>query len=293
MVSDTDLKRPPFDQFKGLQSLTTERRGHVSRETERHHLYVGTDRRTNTSVLIKVTSRPGLVYQDNLKNEIACLEAINASLPDSTYFPVLREHGELRDGRIYIVASFFPELPLATAIGPERIPGKTVSYLRTALEVARALGQLHSLSIFHVDLNPMNVLLRLQHGSPIVRLIDFESSYQSSRHAAGGIFYNPPNTPGYSAPEIPARTPDVRSDVFSLGAVLYTMLAGFHWTWEGEAWTMAAADRDLEADIKRVVLHAVDPDPDKRFQSMNDFHSSLRAFLEHIWPGRPDLQRWT
>ena len=151
---------------------------------------------------------------------------INGSLPESQYFPVVREHGKLRDGRVYIIASFFHEFPLATAIGQEPIPGRTVAYIRTAMEIARALGELHRLKIYHVDLNPMNILLRLAHGRPIIRIIDFESSYEWARHSAG-VFYNPPNTPGYSAPEIFRQPPDARSDVFSLGAVLYTMLAGY------------------------------------------------------------------
>jgi serine/threonine protein kinase len=288
---DFDFKSPPFDQVRGLQPLATDRRGHVSVETARHHLFVGTDKRTHTSVLIKVTSRPGLVYQDNLKNEIASLLTINESLPESQCFPTLRDHGELRDGRVYIVVSFFPELPLATAIGKERIPGRTVTYIRTAMEIARALSELHTLKIYHVDLNPMNVLLRLEHGKPIIRIIDFESSYQWSRHATG-TFYNPPNTPGYSAPEIPGRAPDARSDVFSLGAVLYTMLAGYQWTWEGDVGTCVHGDRDIEPDLKRIVLASVDPDPDKRYPSMKELYTDLAAYLEGIWPGRTDVGSW-
>ena len=137
---DFDPKSPPFDRFKGIQPIATDRRGHVSVESARHHLYVGSDRQSHASVLIKVTSRPGLTYQDNLANEIASLLTINGSLPESRYFPVVREHGRLRDGRVYIVESFFHEFPLASAIGKERIHGKTVAYIRTAIEIARALG---------------------------------------------------------------------------------------------------------------------------------------------------------
>ena len=231
--SDFDSQSPPFDQFKGIQPLAKDRRGHVSIENARHHLYVGSDKQSHASVLMKVTARPGLTYQHNLENEIASLLTINGSIPESPYFPVIREHGKLRDGRVYIVASFFDEFPLANAIGKERIPSKTVAYIRTAMEIAKAFGELHSLKIYHVDLNPMNILLRLEHGRPIIRIIDFESSYEWSRHSKG-TFYNPPNTPGYSAPEISSQTPDARSDVFSLGAVLYTMLAGYKWTWEAD-----------------------------------------------------------
>ena len=280
---DFDAKSPPFDQIKGIHRLAQDRRGHVSVETARHHLYVGNDKRSNTSVLIKLTSRPGLIYQENLKNEIASLLTVNESLPESRCFPVIREHGQLRDGRVYIIESFFVELPLATAIGKEPIPGKTVAYIRTAMETAKALGELHSLKIYHVDLNPMNILMQLEHGRPIIRIIDFESSYEWGRHSTGA-FYSPPNTPGYSAPEISNQAPDARSDVFSLGAVLYTMLAGYEWTWKADVGHCAHADRDLDRDLKRIVLQAVNPSPDNRYPSMEAFHADLAAHLDGIFP---------
>jgi serine/threonine protein kinase len=285
---DFDPKSPPFDRFKGIQLLAQNRRGHVSADSARHHLYVGSDKQSHASVLIKVTARPGLTYQDNLKNEIASLLTINGSIPESPYFPVVREHGKLRDGRVYIIASFFHEFPLATAIDKERIPGKAAAYIRTAMEIARALGELHGLKIYHVDLNPMNILLRLEHRRPIVRIIDFESSYEWSRHSAGA-FYNPPNTPGYSAPEISRQAPDGRADLFSLGAVLYTMLAGYRWTWEAEVWTCVDGDPDIDPDLKEILLKAVDQNPDNRYPSVEGFQADLAACLERRWPGTKSI----
>jgi serine/threonine protein kinase len=288
---DFDAKSPPFDQFKGIQLLAGDRRGHVSLENARHRLYVGSDRESHASVLIKLTSKPGLIYQANLNNEIASLLTVNRSLPESQYFPLVREHGTLRDGRVYIVTSFFLELPLASAIGTEPIPARTVAYIRTALEIARALGELHTLKIYHVDLNPMNVLLRLEHGRPTIRIIDFESSYEWGRHSAGA-FYDPPNTPGYSAPEISDRPPDARSDVFSLGAVLYTMLAGYEWTWRADVGQSVYADREIDTDLKGILLQAVDPNPDNRYPSMEDFYANVAAHLDRIWPGRNVVGSW-
>ena len=193
---------------------------------------LGATNGARSTILIKMTSKPGLTYQDNLKNEIASLLTINGSLPESQYFPVIREHGKLRDGRVYIIASFFHEFPLATAIGQEPIPGKTVAYIRTAMETARALRELHRLKIYHVDVNPMNILLRLAHGG--------QSSGLSTLNllmSGPGI---PPEfsiTPEHSgilcAGDIPpaARCP---FGCFSLGAVLYTMLAGYKWTWDAD-----------------------------------------------------------
>jgi eukaryotic-like serine/threonine-protein kinase len=283
--SDIDGKSPPFDQFTSLQPLATSRGGRRAVESARHRLYVARDKRSRTSVLIKVTSKPGLIYQHSLTNEIASLSTINRELPDSRHFPVLVEHGSLRDGRVYLITSLFDEFPLATVISPERMPARMVTHLMTAIEIARALEQLHGLEIYHVDLNPMNVLYRTEKNKPVIRIVDFESSYERPRHSTG-VSYNPSTTPGYSAPEVSHQAPDGRSDLFSLGAVLYTMVAGFGWSWEAEVDKCVTADREIDPELKGMLLSAVDPNPDKRYPSVRDFHAALAAYLEQIWPGR-------
>jgi serine/threonine protein kinase len=280
-----DLKSPPFDQLTHVQRLSTDRRGQGSTEYARHQLYAGRDRETSASVLVKVTSKPGLVYQDNLLNEIASLSTINQEIPHSPYFPIVMRHGQLPGGRVYLITSLFEEFPLATAISPEPMPAKMVAHIRTALEVTKALTQIHRLNIFHVDLNPMNILQRVEKGGPVIRLVDFESSYEMARHATG-VFYNPPTTPGYTAPEVPRHPPDGRSDLFSLGAVLYTMLAGYARTWGTDMATSIQGDPDLDSDLKEILGKALDPDPALRFVSIEEFRAVLAAYLEGIWPGR-------
>ncbi|MEO5740251.1 MAG: protein kinase [Vicinamibacterales bacterium] len=280
-----DRLSPPFDQFRSIRWLAPARSGHHSPDHARHQLYVGREKQHPASVLIKVTSKPGLVYEHDLDNEINSLSTINRELPDSRYFPVVRDHGRLTDGRLYLITSLFDEFPLATTIGEERVPGKLVAHLKTAIEISRALTDIHGLDIFHVDLNPMNVLYRTGTERPVIRLVDFESSYERRRHTAG-VFYSPPTTPGYSAPEVSSHAPDVRSDVFSLGAVLYALLAGYRWT-DGEAVSARVkADPELDAELKDALLIAVDPDPGKRYHSAQEFQAALGAYLERIWPGR-------
>ena len=217
---DIDCKSPPFDQFRSIHRLAAARSGHASAEHARHQLYVARDERRWANVLIKVTSKPGLVYEQDLTNEIASLSTINRELPDSHYFPVLEEHGRLRDDRIYLTMSCFDEWPLATAIGSEPIPARLVAHLRTTIEVAKALAELHSLKIWHVDLNPMNILCRWEGGKPVIRIVDFESSYEVARHSRGD-FYNPPTTSGYSAARaVPASTRcAIGSVLFGRGAL--------------------------------------------------------------------------
>jgi serine/threonine protein kinase len=285
--TELDCKSPPFDRFRSIQPLAAARSGHAEGEHRRHHLYVARDKRSWANVLIKVTSKPGLVYEQDLTNEIATLSTINRELPHSRYFPGLKDHGRLRDGRVYLIMSCFDEWPLATAISPERIPAKEVAHLRTTIEAATALAALHGLEIWHVDLNPMNILCRWESGKPVIRIVDFESSYEVARHSRGEA-YNPPTTFGYSAPELSRQAPDARSDQFSLGAVLYTMLAGYEWTWVTDISQSIDTDAGIERELKTILLTAVHADPEKRFPSILDMRAALTAYLEHIWPGR----RW-
>ena len=186
---------------------------------------------------------------------------------------------------MYLITSLFDEFPVATTIAAEPMPDRMVAHLRTAIEVAKALTQIHGLNIFHVDLNPMNILHRVEKGAPVIRIVDFESSYESARHATG-VFYSPPTTPGYSAPEVSRQPPDGRSDIFSLGAVLYTMLAGYSRTWGVGIAASVHGDPDLDSDLKVILLKALDPNPDTRYASIQEFHAVLAAHLERIWPGR-------
>ena len=278
---DVDATAPPFDQFRSIHRLAAARSGHASAEHARHQLYVARDKRSRVNVLVKIASKPGLVYEQDLTNEIASLSTINQELPDSRYFPVLWEHGRLGDSRIYLVMSLFDEWPLATAISPDRNAIRQATHLMTMIEVARALIELHGVKICHVDLNPMNILCRWESGKPVIRIVDFESSYEIARHS-GGIFYNPPTTSAYTAPELSDRSPDVRSDVFSLGAVLYTMIAGFEWTWAAEVGECVVADPQVPPELKEILLKAIDADPDRRYPSVVDMRAALFGYLDRI-----------
>ena len=281
----SERQPPSLKRLRNVQRLSEDRSGHGSVEHARHQLYVGQDKETNGRALLKVTTRPGLVYEQNLVNETGVLSTINRELPASRHFPLLLDHGRLPDGRMFVLMSFFDEWPLATTIGPEGRPDRLVGHLRTSIAVGTALAALHRIGVFHVDLNPMNVLYRADKGTPVIRIVDFESAYEVARHGSG-VFYNPPTTSGFSAPELSGQAPDHRADVFSLGAVLYTMIAGYQWSWSGEVAACIAADREIDSDLKRIVLTAVDRAPDGRYQSVEEMCVALDDYLESIWPGR-------
>ena len=184
---DHDLTSAPFKRFGSIQRLRPDRSGHASIEHVRHQLFVGREVRTGADALIKVLTKPGLVYEHNLTNEIATLATINRELPDSRYFPLLWDHGRLPDGRVFLIMSLFDEWPLATTIGREQLPHRLVAHVRTSLEVGRALADLHQIGVVHADLNPMNILYRVEQGTPVIRIIDFESSYDVARHSSGVV----------------------------------------------------------------------------------------------------------
>jgi serine/threonine protein kinase len=279
------IESPRLRRLTNVRRLSSDRSGHASVEHVRHQLFVARDKETRAEVLLKVTTKPGVVYEQNLANEGAVLATINRALPDSPHFPLLLDEGRLADGRMFVLMSLFPEWPLATSIGPERRPDRLVGHLQTTLAVGRVLTDLHGIGVFHVDLNPMNILYRGERGRSLIRIVDFESAYEVARHSRGA-FYNPSTTAGFSAPEIPELAPDARADVFSLGAVLYTMMAGYDWTWKGDLAAHAASDGEIDPDLRTILLKAADPDRGRRYPSVPEMCVPLAAYLEAIWPGR-------
>lgn len=160
------MAAPSLTRLRNIRRLRPDRSGHASVEHVRHQLYVAQDSETRADALLKVTTKPGLVYEQNLANEIAVLSTINRELPGLRSFPLLLDHGRLADGRMFLIMSLFEEWPLATTIGPERRPDRLVGHLRTTLAVGSALIALHRVGVLHVDLNPMNILYRSEQGKP-------------------------------------------------------------------------------------------------------------------------------
>jgi len=289
-VLPAELHSSQLKRLRNVQRLGTERSGHASVEHVRHQLYVGQDLETNSRALLKVTTRPGIVYEQNLVNEAGVLSTINKELSTSRHFPLLLDHGRVQDGRTFVLMSFFDEWPLARTIDAERRSDRLVGHLRTSLAVGAALEALHGIGIIHVDLNPMNILYRADGGIPVVRIVDFESAYEVARHGHG-VSYNPPTTSGFSAPEVTEQVPDGRADVFSLGAVLYTMIAGYQWTLGGEVSACITSEREMDSDLRNILLMAVDRIPARRHQSIEIMCAAIDAYLESIWPARSSLRR--
>ena len=140
---------------------------------------------------------------------------------DSAYVAKIHDQGFTTGDRPYIAMEFMPSGTLAARI---REGLTTRAALRITLQIAQALDAIHSRGIVHRDLKPANILFRAD-GKPV--LVDFglarDTTVNSTLTVAGTFVA----TPRYMSPEQCIGQPvDMRSDLYSLGAVVYEMITG-------------------------------------------------------------------
>lgn len=132
--------------------------------------------------------------------------------------------GVTEDGRPFLAMQYLPGGSLADRLassGPLPVP----EVVRIGTAVARALAAAHEANILHRDIKPGNILMSAD-GQPVLSDFGIASRYQT---AAAPISPDAKIafTPAYTAPEVrEGRTPSAASDIYSLGATLYTLLAG-------------------------------------------------------------------
>lgn len=170
---------------------------------------------------------------------------------------------------------------------------KAIDY---AGQIARGLAAAHDRGIIHRDLKPENIFL-LSDGQ--VKLLDFglarpvvaaPSGATETQAAAGTDPGTVLGTVGYMSPEqVRAGSIDHRSDLFSLGAVLYELLSGeraFRRSTTAETMTailreepgeLSSIRADISPAIDRIVRHALEKNPVERFQSARDIAFALDA----------------
>jgi TolB-like protein/predicted Ser/Thr protein kinase len=164
--------------------------------------------------------------------------------------------------------------------------------VRLASQIADALHAAHERGILHRDLKPGNVMVVRQGGTPHAKLLDFGVAQLASpdpgvtRTVAGEVM----GTPAYMSPEQASAKPlDARSDVFSVGAVLYELLAGTRaFSGDSTAQILSAVLRDdpgpLDAPpaLQQIVHRCLAKDPDRRFQTMADVSRALEKLAGSV-----------
>jgi len=178
------------------------------------------------TVAVKVI-RNELVTSDDVVRRFQ-REARAASTLNHPNIVTVYDLGQADDGTLYIAMEFIDGSSLKEAIrrdGPVA-PGRAVEILR---QVASALALAHRNQIIHRDLKSQNLMLTAdQHGRTMVKLVDFGIAKTFDEPAvqlteAGFVL----GTPHYMSPEQAAgMVVDHRADLYSLGVILYEMLAG-------------------------------------------------------------------
>jgi serine/threonine protein kinase len=200
------------------------------------------------------------------------------------------------EGTLYMALEFLRGKTLASVIAEGR-PLDWRAALETAARIAVALDYAHSKGIIHRDVKPANIMV-LASGDPKVMDFGVAKLEGGNLTARGQILGSPP----YMSPEqAQARPLDARSDLFSLGAVLYELLTARRAFPGDEMMTVigrvlhedppppSTSAPDLPPAVDAVVARALAKEPQERYPTAKAFADDL----EEVLAGRPprDLTR--
>ena len=205
------------------------------------------------------------------------------------------------DGRRFVAMEMLDGQVLREAlIGGPIGPRKAVEY---AVQIADGLAAAHAKGVIHRDVKPENLFVT---SDGHVKVLDFGLARVAPALTVGNqttaLLTEPGitmGTIGYMSPEqVRGEVVDPRTDIFSLGVVIYEMLTGRRPFDHGTAAeTMTAVLRDepptigslteaVPPDLERVVNHCLEKNPSERFQSARDLAFALRSSLAGSASGR-------
>ncbi|HEX2735948.1 MAG TPA: protein kinase [Polyangiaceae bacterium] len=184
-------------------------------------VYRARDRQTQTTVAVKLLRDLLDVDPDAWSEEARLL----TRLAHPTIVRVF-DHGLSHDGRPFIAMEWLEGEDLGRR--QARAPLSMIAALKLMLELARGLHAAHTAGVVHRDIKPANIFLTYPtpDAAPAPKLLDFGAAAPFASLAASDGFIV--GTPAYMAPEQVRgdMSVDYRSDVYSLGATLYELVAG-------------------------------------------------------------------
>lgn len=250
---------------------------------EAEHLLLGT--RVAIKVLhTELARRPGLT--DRFLQEARVAAQIR-----SPHVVQVHDMDRTADGTAFLVMELLAGSPLSRVLEREqKLPeDRAILY---SLQILEALVAAHGLGVIHRDLKPENVFVTLSAGKPLLKLIDFgiaklKTTSGKNLTAAGAIM----GTAEYMAPEqaFSASEVDVRADLYSVGVILYEMLAGRRPVTgndprvlalqvdRGEVTPLIHAAPGVRPELAGLVHKAMAPRPELRFANAAEMRIALET----------------
>ena len=182
--------------------------------------------------------------------------------------------GTSESGRPYFVMELVRGVPITEYCDQNQMPA--AERLRLFVDVCHAIQHAHHKGIIHRDLKPSNVMVTAVDGVPIVKVIDFGVAKATDQKLTERTVFTAIGqmigTPAYMSPEqadVSGIDIDTRSDVYSLGVLLYELLTG----------TTPLEFRMLReagfAEIQRLIRAQEPPRPSARLSSLGDSATTL------------------
>jgi serine/threonine protein kinase len=211
--------------------------------------------------------KPGMESREVLSRFEAERQAI--ALMDHPNIARIFDAGATDSGQPYFVMELVRGVPLTAFCDSHKLD--TSERLKLFVSICHAVQHAHQKGIIHRDLKPSNVLVSLQDGQPLAKVIDFGVAKAISQSLSAKTIYtrfaSMIGTPAYMSPEqaeISAVDVDTRSDIYALGVLLYELLTGS---------TPFAAERLQSVgfdEMRRMIREDEPPRPSTRLSTLNN-----------------------
>jgi serine/threonine protein kinase/Tfp pilus assembly protein PilF len=248
-------------------------------------VYKAEDTKLHRNVAIKFL--PPELTRDPESKERFVQEARAASALDHPNICTIYEIGETEDEQLFIAMAYYEGENLKDKI--ERVPLAVEKAVDIGIQIAQGLSKAHEQGIIHRDIKPANIMIT---GDGLVKILDFGLAKLSgqSRVTQTGTTYG---TTSYMSPEqTKGEGADSRTDIWSLGVVLFEALSGKRpfggdygqaviYSILNEApGSLADLRSDIPSALVEIVDRCLDKEPAGRFQSMGDLCHDLEWLKE-------------